>query len=145
MHNMRKELIFLDEVFSTKYLMLEWLTEKLYDLDMISNKNLFYNSLVERERLSSTYIGEETAIPHAQSNTVKESFVVFLRLKHHVTWSGENKAKLIFLFGVNESPNGFNDHLKMLSAISKKLSSKHYLEKLKTLNDKEDIAMLLNN
>jgi mannitol/fructose-specific phosphotransferase system IIA component (Ntr-type) len=88
-------------------------------------------SLLARERLGSTAIGQSIAIPHARLDLVKRSLVVIGLFKEGLEFDsldGE-PVYIVFLILSPKALEGF--HLKMLATISKLLRDKLFLDRLK--------------
>lgn len=63
-------------------------------------KSGFYDSVMQRENLVSTYIGDGVAIPHGNPDLVNESRVAFALLKEPIPWDSEEKADFVVLLGI---------------------------------------------
>lgn len=70
------------------------LGDKLLDYGAVDNE--FVNSVLERETISSTAIGNLVAIPHALLNHAIDSHIAIAILEKPVKW-GENSVQLVFL------------------------------------------------
>ena len=92
----------------------------------------YANSMLEREKTVSTYMGMGVAIPHGTSEAkehVKKTGIVFLQYPDGVDFGGED-AQLVFgIAGVGD------EHLEALSSISELIEDEKLLEKLKTTDD----------
>lgn len=92
----------------------------------------YADAMVERENLTTTYMGMGVAIPHGTSQkkeTVKKSGVVMLQYPDGVDF-GEEKAYLVFgIAGVGD------EHLELLGNICNMLEDEEALEKMKTSSD----------
>ena len=85
------------------------------------NKNLssiIIDKLNERERLGSTSVGNGIAIPHTKVNGIKETQVIFLKLKNGVDFSASDGKKIDLVFSIIAPENSESDHLLVLSSIS---------------------------
>lgn len=102
----------------------------------------YIDAMLEREKLTTTYMGLGVAIPHGTSETkgtVKKSGIVVMQYPEGVDF-GEEKAYLIFgIAGVN------NEHLDMLGSISEALEDEALLEMLKTTKDADVILKVFGN
>ncbi|MDT3993750.1 BglG family transcription antiterminator [Mammaliicoccus fleurettii] len=61
--------------------------------------NGYIESALEREKFSSTYIGNNIAIPHGDSTRVLKSHVLMFRHRQEVPWK-QHKVKLIFFLAI---------------------------------------------
>lgn len=92
----------------------------------------YIDSMLERERLVTTYMGMGIAIPHgttAQKARVKRSGIVMLQYPDGVDF-GDEKAQLVFgIAGVGD------EHIDLLSSICTALEDEDVLNQLKSTND----------
>lgn len=74
--------------------------------DKLTKKNYvkdgFYESVLKREKLSSTYIGNRIAMPHSYEGYVNRCSIEAVVLKSSIKW-GENKVQLVFMMAVDMS------------------------------------------
>lgn len=100
----------------------------------------YAESMLERERIVSTYMGMGLAIPHGTSETkalVRESGIVVLQYPDGVDF-GEEKARLVIgIAGVGDA------HLDILAKIGSALDDEEVLERLSVTSDPEDILKAL--
>ena len=100
----------------------------------------YAESMLERERIVSTYMGMGLAIPHGTSETkalVRESGIVVLQYPDGVDF-GEEKARLVIgIAGVGDA------HLDILAKIGAALDDEEVLERLSVTSDPEDILKAL--
>ena len=100
----------------------------------------YSESMLEREKIVSTYMGMGLAIPHGTSEAkalVRESGIVVLQYPEGVDF-GEEKARLVIgIAGAGDA------HLDILAKISSALDDEEVLEKLSVTNDPEDIFKAL--
>lgn len=96
-------------------------------------------SIIERENISSTLLGE-IAIPHAKMEYVKEPSISIYINKKGIRW-GTGKAKIVFLFLLNEdNRNNIGDVYKYFNKI---IDSKELLEKLINSDSYNDFINIL--
>ncbi|GLR76496.1 PTS sugar transporter subunit IIA [Aliivibrio sifiae] len=62
----------------------------------------FYNSVIERENITSTILGEGIAIPHSLGLLANETKVYTIISPHGVDWGNGKIAHVIFLFAINK-------------------------------------------
>jgi PTS system mannitol-specific IIC component len=97
-------------------------------------------SMLEREKIVTTYIGMGLAIPHGTSETkalVRNSGIVVLQYPDGVDF-GEEKARLVIgIAGVGDA------HLDILAKISSSLDDEEVLERLSVTKDPEEIFKAL--
>lgn len=92
----------------------------------------YVDSMQEREKLVSTYMGMGVAIPHGTAEAkhgVKKTGIVFLQYPEGVDF-GDEKAQLVFgIAGIG------TEHMDLLSKICTILEDEDVLEKFKTTGD----------
>ena len=91
-----------------------------------------FDTLLQRERLGSTGVGNGVAIPHGKLSAINGIVSIFAKLDNPVDFEsidGE-PVDLVFLLLAPESAGA--DHLKALARISRLLREPYALEKLRT-------------
>jgi len=87
----------------------------------ITDEEEFLKSVFEREGISSSYCGNNIAIPHGKSKSVVLPFVMFAKLKNTINWDEEGESTdLVFMIGIPEE-NKDNIHLRIISFLCRKL------------------------
>ncbi len=111
------------------------------------NKNLssiIIDKLNERERLGSTSVGNGIAIPHTKVNGIKETQVIFLKLKNGVDFSASDGKKIDLVFSIIAPENSESDHLLVLSSISNFIRKKQKVDRLRGLTTIDEILFLFS-
>ena len=92
----------------------------------------YVDSMLEREKLATTYMGMGIAIPHGTSEakaSVKKTGIAMIQYPEGIEF-GEEKAYLVFgIAGVGE------EHLELLGKIAGALDNPEVLEKMKNTDD----------
>lgn len=84
----------------------------------IINFQGFYNELLARERLDTTCLGNEIALPHARTEHVQQIVVAVGRSDVGVHFeNGNQNVRLMFVLGTPKSNPG--DYLQVVSALCK--------------------------
>ena len=114
-----------------------------------SKKNKDLSSLIieklnERERLGSTSVGNGIAIPHTKVNGIKETQVIFLKLKSGVDFSAPDGKKIDLIFSIIAPENSESDHLLILSSISNFIRKKEKVDRLRGSATIEEIQFLFS-
>lgn len=102
----------------------------------------FLQDVFEREKLGTTGIGDEIAIPHARTDAVNQLIIAIGRSTHGVEFESLDgrKAKLLFLMG---TPKGsLSYYLKMLAQLTRLLKNDPFREKLLEAEDGEAVVKL---
>ena len=117
--------------------------------NIFSKKNkklssLIINKLNERERLGSTSVGNGIAIPHTKVEGIKETQVIFLKLKNGVDFSASDGRKIDLVFSIIAPENSESDHLLILSSISNFIRKKQKVDRLRGLTTIDEILFLFS-
>lgn len=103
------------------------------------DQEFIYDEIVNREKILSSGIGKSLAIPHARILEGDRPFLLFCRLEEDLEWDAPDGIKVKFVFFILTSTRNHQIQLKMLSAISKLLSQKSFVDQLIMAQKKEDI------
>ena len=114
-----------------------------------SKKNKDLSSLIieklnERERLGSTSVGNGIAIPHTKVDGIKETQVIFLKLKSGVDFSAPDGKKIDLIFSIIAPENSESDHLLILSSISNFIRKKEKVDRLRGSATIDEIQLLFS-
>jgi mannitol/fructose-specific phosphotransferase system IIA component (Ntr-type) len=84
----------------------------------VTNFQGFYNELLARERLDTTCLGNQIALPHARTEHVQRIVLAVGRSEQGVHFeNGNQTVKLMFVLGTPKSNPG--DYLSVVSALCK--------------------------
>lgn len=102
-----------------------------------------FSTLMKRERLGTTGVGNGIAIPHGKLSTLDRLYGLFARLDQPIDFDAidDRPVDLIFLLLAPESSGA--DHLKALARVSRLLRDKPTCEKLRGTDDAEALYALL--
>lgn len=112
----------------------------------LSNRELYFQAVIERESLGSTGLGMGIAIPHGKSDAVKKTCVALGKSKQGIDFKGADGslAHLIFLIAVPNSAAD-NDHLKILAQLSRMLMHQDFREALCQADSEQAILEIIRN
>jgi nitrogen PTS system EIIA component len=94
------------------------------------DKNKVLKVLLERERISTTAIGEGVAIPHGKLNGVERVVGVFARSPGGIDFASLDGAPTHLFFVLIAPENAAADHLKALARISRLLKDEAFRRRL---------------
>jgi nitrogen PTS system EIIA component len=102
-----------------------------------------FSTLMKRERLGTTGVGNGIAIPHGKLENLDRMFGIFARLEHPIDFEAidDRPVDLIFLLLAPEAAGA--DHLKALARVSRLLRDRRACEKLRGTDDAEALYALL--
>lgn len=140
----KEELIEINVDLNNKEEVITYFAEILDNQKRLNNKDLFIHDVYERELEMSTSMGFGIAIPHAQSNSVKESSLVFIKLKKPIDWNIDTNVQLIFGIAVPQQEKQ-KEHLKILSSLARKLVNNDFRSQLKHIDSRKDCLKILGS
>ena len=119
------------------------ITDFLQSLGLIKDKETLFNTLMEREKLGSTGIGENVAIPHGKSDELSQIIIVFGRSIEGLDFESLDQKPVHFVCMVIAPSNSTGQHLKALARISRLFKNQNLREGILKLQDANQIYALL--
>ncbi len=109
------------------------------------HERAIFDTLLERERLGTTGVGNGIAIPHGRLAGLDRLYGLFARVERPVDFDSidEMPVDLVFLLLAPESAGA--DHLKALARVSRLLRDKAVCEKLRGAESADAIYALLTD
>ncbi len=137
------EHITLDPPPADKQACIEHLLDLLVEADRVEDRETALGALLAREEETTTGVGMGIGIPHAQTDAVTEPSVAFTRSDGGVDFGSmdDEPARLIFMILVPES--GADDHLTILSTLSRALMHDEVRSDLYDAETSEDVQAVL--
>ena len=126
----------------TKKQALQELTQRAAKLTGLEARDIL-DTLLQRERLGSTGVGQGIAIPHGRVPALRRIVTLFARLDEAIDFEAldDEPVDLIFLLLAPEHAGA--DHLKALARISRLLREPSSIEKLRASNDRAALYSVL--
>jgi len=108
----------------------------------VSSRDIF-GTVLQRERLGSTGVGQGIAIPHGKLDELDRLFAIFARLETPISFDAmdDQPVDLIFMLLAPESAGA--DHLKALARISRTLRDPSITKKLRESDSTAAIYSIL--
>ncbi|EGT5270975.1 fructose-specific PTS transporter subunit EIIC [Clostridioides difficile] len=142
-----KNLIVLDVSVATKEEAIRLLIDKLYKENIISSKEKFFDTVMEREKHSPTGLERGLAIPHGKCDSVNRSAFAVARLNNKINdWESideSNEVDLVFLLAIPKSEKEIT-HLKLLSELSVALMDENFYNDLSISKNADEFLKNLN-
>ncbi len=124
--------------FATKNEAIISAAKTLIDENYIDEK--YVASLLEREKISNTYLGNGVAIPHGMSadrNLIHAAGISIVQIPNGVEWISGEKAQLIFAISAKS-----DEHIEILKKITGLLRNKEKLNHLIHTNNPHDFLKI---
>jgi nitrogen PTS system EIIA component len=113
--------------------------------EIITNEKIFRKEIFKREKLMSTGIGYEIAIPHARHKTVTDFVIALGRKKEGLEYASidDKPVKLIFMIGASDKQD--KDYIKLLSRLVLRLKNQEFVDKIIQAKDSAEIYKLIHS
>jgi PTS system nitrogen regulatory IIA component len=102
-----------------------------------------FETLIERERLGSTGVGQGIAIPHGRIADVKKIIGVFARLDTPIEYEAVDNQPVDLVFMLLAPQDAGADHLKALARVSRLLRNQAACEKMRAATNAEALFAIL--
>ncbi|WP_439331174.1 PTS sugar transporter subunit IIA [Halobellus inordinatus] len=124
---------------ASKQAAIEFLLGLLAANDRVSDRGAAFDALCERENVAPTGVGMGIGIPHARTAAVAEPSVAFARSRSGLDFDAvdDEPVRLLFLILVPEV--GAEEHLHILSSLSRALMHEDVRETLFGADDAETV------
>lgn len=139
----RPDLIYSGLVATHARGVLRELSEKLEAQGIVDSAETLYRSLMEREELGSTGIGEGVAIPHCKLEGLSEVVVAIGIAPRGVDFSAVDGKPVRIFFVVISPAKAPAAHLQCLASISRWIKTGSHLEELLAADDPETVYDLI--
>ncbi|WP_323174506.1 PTS sugar transporter subunit IIA [Natrialba sp. PRR66] len=122
---------------------IEFLLDLLVDAGRVEDRETALQALLAREEETTTGVGMGIGIPHAQTDAVTEPSVAVTRSDDGVDFGAmdDEPARLLFMILVPES--GADDHLAILSTLSRALMHDEVRQNLYDAETPADVQAVL--
>jgi nitrogen PTS system EIIA component len=107
------------------------------------NVNTVFETLWEREKLSSTGVGHGIAIPHARLGKLERIVGVFAHLDGAVDFESIDEAPVDLVFALLTPVDAGADHLKALARVARLLRNPDTANKLRDSRDADALYAVL--
>lgn len=135
-------IIFLDGDF-TKEDILKKFAETFEETGKTNNFDKVYNSLLEREKLGSTAVGEEIAIPHAKFTGIDNTCILISISKNGISFDAPDRLPVKLFFVVLSPESNIAGHLKTLAKISRIAKLTDFKKRVVNAESSEEILKIL--
>jgi PTS system fructose-specific IIA component len=137
------EQISLAEPPSEKEACIEFLLDQLVEAGRVDDRDAALEALLAREEETTTGVGMGIGIPHAKTDGVTRPSVAFTRSESGIDFGAmdDEPATLIFMILVPEE--GADDHLDILSSLSRALMHEEVRDDLHAAETPADVQQTL--
>jgi PTS system nitrogen regulatory IIA component len=119
------------------------LVEVLFKSGKVKDKKKMIQTLMEREDLGSTGIGQGIAIPHGKSDTVSDLAAAFGVSTEGVSFDSLDGEPVNIFFLLVAPEGAAGAHLKALARISSLLKDKYFRKSLLSAQSAEEVIKII--
>ena len=135
---MDKQLITFSNAFSRDEILKE-LTQLIYEAGRIKDKKQFFEAILKREKIVSTAIGMNVAIPHAKLSGYDQFFIAIAILKQSVAWQSLDGSTVRMVFMIGGPDDKQTEYLQLLSQLTQIVKDEEVRKSLLTSSSPIDI------
>ena len=140
---LKKESVITDLVGKNKSDVIKEMAQCLKKTNIIKNDQALFETLMEREKLGSTGIGENVGIPHGKSDEVTQIIIAFARSINGVDFESLDQKPVHFVCMVIAPAHSTGQHLKVLAKISRLFKSQGLREGILKSENSDAIYSIL--
>lgn len=130
-----KENIFLDTALESKPDVLKYISRVCAHNGIITNPDLLYNGLIEREQTMSTGVGGGIGFPHATSKEARHASVILIRLAKPIEFESLDQKPVDIILGLIFPESDPGIHVRMLARVSRLCQNPEFLNAIKQAKD----------
>jgi len=131
--------ISLAEPPANKAAAIEFLLDLIADNGRVTDREAALAALREREKEATTGVGMGIGIPHAKTSAVEEPSIAFARSGEGIDFDAMDDEPARLLFMILVPAEGGEEHLQILSALSRALMHEDVRETLLAAEDEETV------
>jgi len=136
--------VFIDpDIFSKKKL-LEFIANTVTEQCGLAKSKLF-NSLLDRERLGSTGLGNGFAVPHARLPDLKETIGFFVKLAKPINFEAPDNQPVDLIFCIIIPEHATDEHLKILASLAKTFSQSSIRDAMRQVQTDRDVTRIIDS
>jgi PTS system nitrogen regulatory IIA component len=104
-----------------------------------------FDSLVARERLGSTGLGDGVALPHGRLRGLKQPIAALVTLGKGIDFDAIDQQPVDLLYALLVPEESNDEHLKILAQLAGLFSNPDFCSRLRSCNDSNQCFQLINN
>jgi nitrogen PTS system EIIA component len=107
------------------------------------DSRVVFETLLQREKLGSTGLGQGIAIPHGRLPSITRVYGLFARLHHPVAFESVDAEPVDLVFALVSPDHAGADHLTALARVSRLLRDADILKKLRGTESTDGLYAIL--
>lgn len=141
---MNEELIKLNLESQTKVEVISEMVDLINVSGKIKDKDLFLDSVIEREGMGSTGIGNGVAIPHGRADVAEKLVIAFGRSKGGVDFDALDKEPVNLFFMLAAPKQDVGAYLKALAELSRLLKQYEFRMALIDAKTNQEVVSIID-
>ncbi|MCQ1057150.1 PTS IIA-like nitrogen regulatory protein PtsN [Photobacterium sp. ZSDE20] len=109
------------------------------------NPQPLFECMLSREKMGSTGIGNGIAIPHGRISSSDQAIAILIQCQDPIQFDAIDNQPVDLLFALLVPDEQCQQHLKTLSCMAEKLSSKQVCKQLRTAKSDEELYQILTS
>lgn len=128
---------------SSKKAVLETLSGLIAGADTGATEQEVFNSLLSRERLGGTGLGNGIALPHGRLKSSFSTTAAFIKLKRGVDYDTLDRQPVDLVFALLVPEDSTEEHLRILAQLAEMFDRPDFLTRLRRGKSRDAIYELL--
>lgn len=124
---------------------LQELVHHIYEQGILEQESIFYQAIIDREKIVSTGIGMGVAIPHAKLPGFDQFFIAIGVLQKPVDWNALDGAPVRLIFMIGGPDDKQTEYLQILSQLTQAIKDEDLRQKLLTSQNPQDMIELFRS
>jgi fructose-specific phosphotransferase system IIA component len=130
---------------SGKNELIEELVDLVSDSNMVKDRDLLLQDVVDRESLVTTGVGYGVAFPHAKTRAVKGIVIAFGRSPKGLEFDAMDHKPVHLFFLIAAPEDAIGAHLNVMARLSYLMKSEKNRQKLLDASSPGDVLALMDN
>ena len=131
--------VIIDANLASKKVVLEKLAGMLSGADSMISSSTVFSSLLARERLGTTGLGEGIAIPHGRVASSGRSIGAFLKTETPIDFDAVDSVPVDIFFGLCVPEDATDEHLHLLAGLANRFSDLEFIQHLRASASPADV------
>lgn len=129
----------------TKEEALQFIASFAEDAGIVKSAKAYHKGLKKREKEVTTGFKDGIAIPHCKHKTVQKPSLMIIKFSNAIDWESMDGKPVHITFAL-AIPEGKNqDHLKLLSTISRALIDEDFVQSVLNASTKEELYQFVQD
>lgn len=142
-HYLQPNSIICESNIGSKKKLLERLSEILAERVPGLSDQAIFDSLINREKLGSTGLGNGVAIPHGRMDKLEKPICAFIKLDAAIDFDATDNQLVDLVFALLVPEDSTEEHLQVLSIIAEILSDQPFCTRLRNCQSTECLQKLM--